>query len=282
MEKLTKNILSQVIQTRHQQSHKGTFGKVLLIAGSANFGGAAIMAATAAVYSGAGLVSVATDPSNFTSLHAQLPEAMVLNLNNFEQVFQLLPTVDVIAIGPGLETSAANSKLLTAVLNRIQEQQYLIIDASALNLIAQNKIDLTVCQAPVVLTPHVIEWQRLSGLNHPQQTFSNNQKVFSEIAPNQAALVLKGAPTHIYFNKGQIIYENTAGSPAMATGGMGDTLTGIIAGFLAQFSPWQDALLAAVFLHSYIAEQLAPTHYVVLPSMITPQIPFWMAKFAAQ
>lgn len=282
MQKLTKNILSQVIKTRPQHSHKGSFGKILLIAGSVNFGGAAIMAASAAVYSGAGLVNVATDPSNFTSIHAQLPEAMVLNLNNLDRVLQLLSTADVIAIGPGLENSEYNNKLLTVVIAQMQKHQFLIIDASALNLIAQNKINLNACLSPLVLTPHIIEWQRLSGLNPVQQTFLNNQKILSQLATQKAALVLKGSPSHIYFNKNHDIYENTAGSPAMATGGMGDTLTGIIAGFLAQFSPWQNALLAAVFLHSYIAEQLAITHYVVLPSMITSQLPFWMAKFAAK
>lgn len=282
MQKLTKNILSQVIKTRPQHSHKGSFGKILLIAGSVNFGGAAIMAASAAVYSGAGLVNVATDPSNFTSIHAQLPEAMVLNLNNLDRVLQLLSTADVIAIGPGLENSEYNNKLLTVVIAQMQKHQFLIIDASALNLIAQNKINLNACLSPLVLTPHIIEWQRLSGLNPVQQTFLNNQKILSQLATQKAALVLKGSPSHIYFNKNHDIYENTAGSPAMATGGMGDTLTGIIAGFLAQFSPWQNALLAAVFLHSYIAEQLAIKHYVVLPSMITSQLPFWMAKFAAK
>ncbi|RHW47339.1 NAD(P)H-hydrate dehydratase [Bombilactobacillus bombi] len=280
MKKLTTKILNDVIQQRPHNSYKGTFGKVLLIAGSANFGGAAIMAATATVYAGAGLVSVATSVDNFASLHARLPEAMVLDLNNYKQLLELLTSVNVIAIGPGLEVTTNNAQLLTAIIEKVSKQQCLIIDASAITLLAQYQIDLQHCQAQVILTPHQIEWQRLSGLTPQQQTTTNNYQYLQQIAAPQTALILKGSPSHIYFNNEAEIYENTLGTPAMATGGMGDTLTGMIAGFAAQFSNWHDAVLAAVFLHSYGAELLAKDNYVVLPTMIDQYLPQWMNQFA--
>lgn len=280
MKKLTTKILNNVIQPRPHNSYKGTFGKVLLIAGSANFGGAAIMAATAAVYTGAGLVSVATSIDNFISLHARLPEAMVLDLNNSKPLLELLTSVNVIAIGPGLEVTTNNAQLLTAIIKKVSKQQCLIIDASAITLLAQYQIDLQHCQAQVILTPHQIEWQRLSGLTPQQQTTTNNYQYLQQIAAPQTALILKGSPSHIYFNNEAEIYENTLGTPAMATGGMGDTLTGMIAGFAAQFSNCHDAVLAAVFLHSYGAELLAKDNYVVLPTMIDQYLPQWMNQFA--
>ncbi|MBA1435090.1 NAD(P)H-hydrate dehydratase [Bombilactobacillus bombi] len=280
MQKLSKKILNQVIVPRPQQSYKGTFGKVLLIAGSQNFGGAAIMATTAAVYSGAGLVSVATDIMNFTSLHSRLPEAMVVDLHDINPILSLLKTVNVVAIGPGLELTDEMSHLIWLVLQQVSTQQSLIIDASALTLISQKQINLKNCSAQIILTPHQVEWQRLSGLALSEQTILNNHQCLRRLAPSNAALILKGSPSHIYFNDTEEVFENTLGTPAMATGGMGDTLTGILAGFLAQFAQKSQAILAAAFLHSYIAEQLAATNYVVLPSMLVQQIPQTMNLFA--
>ena len=134
MEKLTNEILKQVIQPRPLKSHKGTFGKVLIIAGSQNYTGAALMATKAAVYTGAGLVTLATDPHNFTSVHAVLPEAMVVDLCDQTAVLQLAQTMNVIAMGPGLQPTLANTALLQRIINAATASQSLIMDATALNL----------------------------------------------------------------------------------------------------------------------------------------------------
>ena len=126
-----------------------------------------------------------------------------------------------------------------------------------------------------VLTPHQMEWQRVSGLSLEEQSRENNQLKQQELG---ASLVLKSHHTTIYGQNG--IYYNTAGSPAMATGGMGDTLAGMIAGFLAQFPKNDQTISAAVYLHSFIGDQLAKERYVVLPTEISQQLPRWMLYFS--
>ena len=282
MEKLTNEILKQVIQPRPLKSHKGTFGKVLIIAGSQNYTGAALMATKAAVYTGAGLVTLATDPHNFTSVHAVLPEAMVVDLRDQTAVLQLAQTMNVIAMGPGLRPTLANTALLQRIINAATASQSLIMDATALNLWSQQSLTMTTNAQKIVLTPHAVEWQRLSQLALSTQQPSANLQCLRQKAPKQTVLVLKGAPTAIYDNQTGQIFQNTAGTAAMATGGTGDTLTGMIAGFLAQFSVQTATILAAVCLHSYIAEQLAQKYYVVLPTQLSEAIPYWMHYFAEQ
>ena len=282
MEKLTNEILKQVIQPRPLKSHKGTFGKVLIIAGSQNYTGAALMATKAAVYTGAGLVTLATDPHNFTSVHAVLPEAMVVDLRDQTAVLQLAQTMNVIAMGPGLQPTLANTALLQRIINAATASQSLIMDATALNLWSQQSLTMTTNAQKIVLTPHAVEWQRLSQLALSTQQPSANLQCLRQKAPKQTVLVLKGAPTEIYDNQTGQIFQNTAGTAAMATGGTGDTLTGMIAGFLAQFSVQTATILAAAYLHSYIAEQLAQKYYVVLPTQLSEAIPYWMHYFAEQ
>ena len=282
MEKLTNEILKQVIQPRPLKSHKGTFGKVLIIAGSQNYTGAALMATKAAVYTGAGLVTLATDPHNFTSVHAVLPEAMVVDLRDQTAVLQLAQTMNVIAMGPGLRPTLANTALLQRIINAATASQSLIMDATALNLWSEQSLTMNTNAQKIVLTPHAVEWQRLSQLALSTQQPSANLRCLRQKAPKQTVLVLKGAPTAIYDNQTGQIFQNTAGTAAMATGGTGDTLTGMIAGFLAQFSVQTATILAAVYLHSYIAEQLAQKYYVVLPTQLSEAIPYWMHYFAEQ
>ncbi|KLD58777.1 carbohydrate kinase, partial [Lactiplantibacillus plantarum] len=104
MQPITTEIVSRTIIKRPADSHKGNYGRIMLIGGNQNFGGAIIMAATAATYSGAGLVTVATDPSNFTSLHARLPDAMDLDYHQADTLLKLLAGMHFIFIGPGLCT----------------------------------------------------------------------------------------------------------------------------------------------------------------------------------
>ncbi len=158
MEVLTTQILTDVIVPRPLDSHKGTFGRVLLIGGNHQFGGAIIMATQAAVASGAGLVTVATDPSNRTALLTRLPEAMTIDYHHDDLVMQQLSSADVVVIGPGLGTDAIALHLLQLTLRLIQPQQRLIIDGSALTLLAEHQ--LPVNHQQTVYTPHQMEWQR--------------------------------------------------------------------------------------------------------------------------
>lgn len=271
---LNEQLLQKVITSRPTKSHKGTFGKVVLIGGNEQFGGAIIMSALATVHSGAGLTTVVTAPNNHIAVHSHLPEAMVGDWTHKEAWRSAFEDADVLLIGPGLGTNPESLDLLRFVLAHQTEKQWLVIDGSALTLLAAHPLTLPF-PTQTVLTPHQIEWQRVSGLDLEEQTLANNQKKQQELG---TTLVLKSHQTTIYGQKGT--YQNTAGSAAMATGGMGDTLAGMIAGFLAQFPKNDQTISAAVYLHSFIGDELAKERYVVLPTQISEQLPKWMHYFS--
>ncbi|MGF2384105.1 NAD(P)H-hydrate dehydratase [Lentilactobacillus otakiensis] len=274
--KITKTILTDVIRKRPANSFKGTYGKIALIGGSRNFGGAIIMASLAAVYSGAGLVTTITDPSNQTSLHDWLPEAMFVDWDQFEQAEPIIKAADVVVIGPGLGTDNHAFDILTKVFGLAHKDQKLVIDGSALTLLASNNLSLPK-DSTNILTPHQMEWQRVSGIKIADQTPDTNQAAVQKL---NAITVVKSHRTQVYAD-GQI-FENTGGTPAQATGGMGDTLAGMVGGFIAQFSDTPKAVLAAVYSHSAIADKLAEKQYVVLPHQISESLPKFMHKHQAE
>ncbi|MBO0471621.1 NAD(P)H-hydrate dehydratase [Enterococcus sp. DIV0242_7C1] len=273
MNELSEELLHSVIKKRPELSHKGTFGRVVLIGGNERYGGAIIMSAEAAVNSGAGLVTVVTAEKNHAPLHARLPEVMVIDWLQIQDIQAVLAESDVILIGPGLGLSEHSHTLLQLVIQEQQAKHWLVIDGSGITLFAQYHYQLAYPQQ-AVFTPHQMEWQRLSGLTIPNQTIKNNQTAQKILGSN---LVLKSHRTTIYTLNDYFV--NPLGNPAMATGGMGDTLAGMIAGFLAQFDAKKDALCAAVYLHSLIGDVLGQDHYVVLPTEISKQIPYYMKRF---
>lgn len=274
MSKITKNIAESVVVKRDKNTYKGRFGRVLIIGGNENMGGAVIMNAQAAVYSGAGLVTVATHPDNKAPLHARLPEVMVTDYR--KDLPAQVKKAEVILIGSGLGTSKEAHGILQETLDTVSGDQLLILDGSALTMLAGS--NLTLPAVPTILTPHQMEWQRLSGIEIAEQRDQEkNQKALERLL-SSAILVLKSEATQVYWNHD--CFELTVGGPYQATGGMGDTLAGMIAGFTAQFKPHGSAVLAAVYSHSAIAEELSQQAYVTLPSEIAKRIPAFMKKLA--
>lgn len=276
--KVDGDLARQVIRPRLRESHKGSYGRVLLIGGLYPYGGAIIMAAIACVNSGAGLVTVATDRDNITALHAHLPEGMAFDFGERDRLLDNLRAANVVLIGSGLGESDAASQVLDLILANIRPDQNLVVDGSALNLLAKkNKADLPECH--LILTPHQKEWERLSGLAISEQTVSNTQKVLADF-PAETILVAKSHRTAVYQSKEVAHLE--VGGPYQATGGMGDTLAGMVTGFLAQFASIDSykAVTVAVWLHSAIADDLAKNAYVVLPTHISKAIPSWMKKLS--
>lgn len=277
---ITEDILRKVIKKRPSDSHKGNYGRVLLIGGSENYGGAIIMAAEAALNSGAGLISVATHAVNLDALHARNPEIMFIDWRD-RNLVDLMKKMDVIVCGPGLGTGTVAQQLLTTVSQNVSHNQILVLDASALDMMGQDKNLIPKHASLVILTPHQMEWQRLSQIRIPFQTDSANLDALKKIFPTQnAILVLKSNHTHIYTNTDQI-FVNPLGNPGMATGGMGDTLAGIIGGFTAQFGDNLDSVLAAVFIHSLAGDKIAENNYVVRPTKISALLPQLMKEFAS-
>ncbi|MBO0423231.1 NAD(P)H-hydrate dehydratase [Enterococcus plantarum] len=272
MKELSHDVLSAAIKSRPPHSHKGTFGRSVLIGGNDLYGGAIIMSAEACVKSGCGLTSVITAEKNHTALHARLPEAMVLDWTISQEFNNLVNTADVLLVGPGLGIDSHSQQLLENVLLQQKSSQWLVLDGSAITLFAQNHYSLNYPEQ-VVFTPHQMEWERLSKLKIVDQTVPNNRDAQKQLG---ATIVLKSHRTDIYTASSH--YRNPLGTPAMATGGMGDTLAGMITGFLAQFETKETALCAAVYLHSLIGEELGQENYVVLPTEISNHLPYYMKK----
>ena len=279
MVEITEDILTKVIKERKSATHKGNYGRILLIGGSENYGGAIIMSTEGAIAAGSGLVAVATHSMNLTALHARDPEAMYIDWRD-HSLPNLVKNMDVVVCGPGLGTSAFAKKILVMLKDIVSKKQTLVLDASALDLIAKDHELLPFNAGHIVLTPHQMEWQRLSQIRIPFQTDSANKTALNKLdAEGNITLVLKSNHTHVYGEKGQV-FINPIGNPGMATGGMGDTLAGIIGGFVAQFGPKIDSILAAVYIHSLAGDILYKSNYVVRPTVISKILPRLMKKYS--
>lgn len=279
MTEITEAILKKVITKRSSDTHKGDYGRILLIGGGENYGGAIIMSTSGAVNSGAGLIAVATHPVNLTALHARLPEAMFIDWRD-AKLANLIKNMDVVVCGPGLGMSDLAKQIMVILRRCTSEKQTVVLDASALDLISQDKLLLPTNAGHLILTPHQMEWQRLSQIRIPFQTDSANIDALNQLIPDSnAMLVLKSNHTHIYDGKGQV-FVNPLGNPGMATGGMGDTLAGIIGGFVAQFGPSVDTVLAAVYIHSLAGDLINKDNYVVKPTEVSKVLPKLMKKYS--
>lgn len=274
---IDERLARKIVVRRQVDSHKGTYGRVLLIGGFYPYGGAIIMSALATVKSGAGLVTVATECENIAALHAHLPEAMAFDCEDEEFLAENLAKADVVLIGPGLGENSKAKRVFEEVLSKVSENQILLVDGSALNLLA--KATPVFCQAGhIILTPHQKEWERLSGLAIADQSLEKTQAALAHF-PKETILVAKSHHTKIL--QASQVGELTVGGPYQATGGMGDTLCGMIAGFVAQFRDnLFESVAVATYLHSAIAEQLSKKAYVVLPTTISAVLPKVMKKLS--
>ena len=279
MKEIDQALLKKVIIERPRSSHKGGYGCLLLIGGTYPYGGAIIMAAIAAVHSGAGLVTVATDQENIPALHSQLPEAMAFAVTDQELLTEQIAKAGVILLGPGLKDNDLGTHLVQLVFDRVQPHQVLILDGGAISL--YTRLALPLPQAQLVFTPHQKEWEKISGLELASQTEEKSQRAVQNF-PEGTVIVEKGPHTRIWTSGKKEGYQLDVGGPYQATGGMGDTLAGMIAGFAGQFPQvgLYERVAVATYLHSAIAEDLSKEAYVVLPTSISKEIPRWMKKWS--
>ena len=277
MLRVDQTLLQQVILSRHSDSYKGDYGRLLLIGGTYPYGGAIIMAALAAVHSGAGLVTVATDRENIPALHSQLPEAMAFAVTDQELLAEQIAKAGVILLGPGLNANELGVHLVELVFERVQPHQVLILDGGAISL--YTRLGLSLPPAQLVCTPHQKEWEAMSGLAIGDQGEEATRQSLSQLPP-ASILVQKGPQTKIWQQGQADYYQLTVGGPYQATGGMGDTLAGMIAGFAGQFPQvgLYERVVVASHLHSAIADDLSKNAYVVLPTAISKEIPKWMRE----
>ncbi|MBR4804252.1 MAG: NAD(P)H-hydrate dehydratase [Bacteroidales bacterium] len=232
---------------RQKFSHKGTYGHVLLVAGSYGKMGAAILSARACLRTGAGLVTAHIPEKGVACMQTAFPEAMV-SIDDDEAVFSSLPAdlgrYNVVAVGPGIGTSEKTQAALSHLLNHCPLP--MVIDADALNCIAMEKSLLDDIPANSILTPHPKEFERLAG--KWDSDFERLKMQCDMSRKFGVIIVFKGAHTTVSLPDGRV-YFNTTGNPGMATAGSGDVLTGIIAGLLAQGLAPKEAAVYGVFIH---------------------------------
>lgn len=244
--KLTyKNQARQFYKQREKYVHKGAFGHSLIVGGSYGKIGAAILATTATLKTGAGMVTAFIPQCGYTAMQSALPEAMVLTDEDEKQITSI--NVDFspssIAVGMGMGTSAEAQTGLLAFFKEVTCP--IVIDADALNCIAINKELQKVIPESAILTPHEGELKCLIG--EWKNDFDKIEKTKKYAQKHNIILVIKGAHTLII--KDNNLYINTTGNPGIATAGSGDTLSGIIAGLLAQGYEPLAASVFGVYLH---------------------------------
>lgn len=243
---VTEASVSRLMPARPKFAHKGTFGRVQMVAGSKGKMGAAMLCGEACLKSGAGLLTIHVPAVGLNPMQTVLREAMatVDDCSDHVSGVPVMDKVNVICAGPGLGTHEDTVKALTILIKATNAP--MVLDADALNIIASQPGLLKHVPKGSVLTPHVGEFERLFG------EFDNGLdriKKMCEIAvTNQLVLVLKGAHSAIATPEGEI-YFNTSGNSGMATAGSGDVLAGVITGLMAQGLSGANAAIAGVFVH---------------------------------
>lgn len=250
--RMDTTLLSQFLNPRRRHAHKGQFGHVLIIGGDYSMGGAVRMAAEAAMRVGAGLVSVATRPEHVSLVSGSRPELMCHSVSNERELAPLLQRASVVVIGPGLGKSEWSHALFTKAINC---KKPMVIDADGLNLLSKEPRVLT----QTVLTPHPGEAKRLlseyevapSILSDRYQTAELLQRLYT------ATIALKGAGTVVQPYDGSCQQVCSAGNPGMASGGMGDVLSGVIGGLVAQGLSTTNAASLGVYIHAIAGDMAA-------------------------
>jgi NAD(P)H-hydrate epimerase len=256
VETLEKGQMAGLIPSRDADAHKGSCGRVLVVAGSVGMTGAAALTSMAVLRAGAGMAILGIPESLNQIMEVKLTEVMTsplpetktqaLALDSLAAIQELLSWADVLAIGPGLSTDPQTVQVVRQLLPKLSCPT--VVDADGLNAVAQNSGLLKSVKAPLVLTPHAGELARLSGMEIPLKTDERIEAAAALSQRHHVVCVFKGSPTLITDQEGQVSI-NTTGNAGMATAGAGDVLTGMIAGFLAQGLSTSEAARLAVYLH---------------------------------
>lgn len=263
-ELLTRDEIRRLVPVRHPDTHKGTYGHVLVIAGSRGKTGAAILASRAAMRSGAGLATLASARSLNNIFAGALVEVMtaLLKENAVEEMEppsdeewrQLLERKNALLFGPGIGVTDATRSALRWLLRNLAIPW--VIDADGLNNLALELDRLRSAKTPPILTPHPGEMARLIGKDTATVNRNRVDVARSFAVERRCYVILKGARTVIATPDGKI-FINPTGNPGMASGGMGDVLGGILAALLGQRLSLEDAMKLGVYLHGFVGDRVA-------------------------
>lgn len=250
LSQLTKEWVVKRLPKRPRDANKGTFGKVLAIAGSENYPGAAYLACAASYRIGAGLVTLVTTTEVKLIVSRKLPEVIFLS---YGDILGKLNQFDVLLIGPGLGQKSETVQFVKKILKI--KLPPVVIDGDGLNILAKIKNWWEKIGDNLVLTPHPGEMSRLSGISI-EEIQSNRLEIAKKYAEKwKQTLVLKGANTVIVSPTGEAVVSPFA-NPALATAGTGDILSGMIAGFIAQGLNNFDASCCGVYVHGLAGEKI--------------------------
>ncbi len=262
---MTGELIAPMLPYRPANANKGHFGPILIIGGSRGMGGAVSLAARAALKAGAGIVTLAVAESLHDSIKSRTDEAIIaalketrdglLGLDNFDRIMELAHSAKVVAIGPGMgrdrETQALARKLIESI------DRPIVIDADGLNAVSEDKKCLKNIKKDVILTPHIGEMSRLTGVII-EDIIKDKIRVISDfVAENKVNVLLKDGRS-LLADTGGNIYVNTTGNSGMATPGSGDALTGIVAAFMAHGMPAAQAGITGNYIHGLAGDLLLP------------------------
>ncbi|MEI6748961.1 MAG: NAD(P)H-hydrate dehydratase [Bacteroidales bacterium] len=250
----TKHDITALIHPRPVFAHKGNFGHALLIAGSGGKMGAAVLSARSCLRSGAGLVTAHIPQNSLMVMPVAVPECMT-SYDSSVDFFTAIPDLtpyNAIGVGPGIGTDELTHKALKLLIQEARKP--MVIDADALNILSENKTWLAFLPPDCILTPHLKEFERLSGKSNDD--FNRFEEARNFAVKFRIYLVLKGKYTVICCPDGQC-YFNSTGNAGMATGGSGDVLTGVLLGLLARGYTPKEAAISGVYIHGMAGDYAA-------------------------
>ncbi|RII36751.1 NAD(P)H-hydrate dehydratase [Clostridium chromiireducens] len=258
----------KLLLKRQVYGHKGNYGRALVVAGRMGFTGAAFITTECTIRSGAGLTTLLCNKEVQMALSSKLIEAMTLTWDN-NNVVEIIKSANSIAFGPGIGTGEEEARLLKQVINN--SKCPIVIDADGITLIGNNKALLRNLRGRAVITPHPGEMARFLGKTI-EEVESDRVNITKEVAEKYGIIVLlKGYNTVI--SNGRDTYINPTGNSKMASGGMGDALTGIINAFLSQGIDLEKATLFSAYVHGNIADKLGKEVYIVNARDIIKELP---------
>lgn len=281
--------VSNLFKSRPSTGHKGTFGHLLCICGSKNMAGAPVLAASAALRSGTGLVTVAFPKSAYCPISSKLTEALMMPLcetdegtlskDAVQKLIDSLEKYSAIVIGCGMGVNEDTKEILKAVIENAKVP--VIVDADGINIIAADISILQNASCDIILTPHPGEMSRLCGMRTEiiesdraacARDFSQKYGVY---------LALKGSNTVVTQPDSSKVYVNASGNSGLSKGGSGDVLAGLMGGFVAQGMAVPDAVTAAVYVHGYTADVLCEkmSKSGMLPSDLVNELAYSMGVF---
>lgn len=268
-ELITPELARSLVPPRPKDSHKGTYGYLLVVAGSAGLTGAACLTCEAALRAGVGMVTLGIPRSLNIAMETRLTETMTrplpetsslsLGLHAFDEIAEMVAGMHAIALGPGLSANPETQRLVRKIVGEIDLP--MVIDADGLNALAGH-LDLLSSRAePTIISPHPGEMSRLTGLPIPDIE-KRREKIAADSAKEWGAeIILKGAPSLVATTEGELLV-NTTGNPGMSTAGSGDVLTGVLAALVCQGVEARDAAILGTYLHGLAgdvaAEQFTP------------------------